>query len=116
MTPSGPRPTLIYDGDCGICRYWVEYWERLTRGQVDYRAYQDAAQDYPSIPLGDFRRAIQLIEPDGERYAGSGCDVSGSCAMHPDDARGGGSTLMCRVSGAGRQNGRTTLSLAAAIY
>jgi predicted DCC family thiol-disulfide oxidoreductase YuxK len=71
MTPSGPRPTLIYDGDCGICRYWVEYWERLTRGQVDYRAYQDAAQDYPSIPLGDFRRAIQLIEPDGERYAGA---------------------------------------------
>jgi predicted DCC family thiol-disulfide oxidoreductase YuxK len=71
MTPSGPRPTLIYDGECGICTRWVQYWERLTGGQVDYRPYQEAASDYPSIPLDDFRRAIQFIEPDGQRHAGA---------------------------------------------
>ena len=71
MTPSGARPTLIYDGECGICTRWVRYWERLTRGRVDYRPYQDAAEDYPSIPRDDFRHAIQFIEADGRQYAGA---------------------------------------------
>ena len=65
------RPTLIYDGDCGICKYWVRYWRGLTRGRVDYRAYQDAAGDYPHIALDAFRRAIQFIEPDGQVYSGA---------------------------------------------
>ncbi len=65
------RPTLIYDGDCGICKYWVRYWQGLTNGRVDYRAYQDAASDYPAIALDDFRRAIQLIEPGGPVHSGA---------------------------------------------
>ena len=65
------RPTLIYDGDCGICKYWVRYWRALTNGRVDYRAYQDAAADYPRIALEAFRRAIQFIEPDGQVYSGA---------------------------------------------
>ena len=65
------RPTLVYDGDCGICRYWVRYWEGLTGGKVDYRAYQDAAADYPTIPVDAFKRAIQFIAPDGAVYAGA---------------------------------------------
>jgi len=65
------RPTLVYDGDCGICRYWVRYWEGLTCGKVDYRAYQDAAADYPTIPVDAFKRAIQFIAPDGAVYAGA---------------------------------------------
>ena len=27
MSMSDTRPTLVYDGDCGICRYWVDYWQ-----------------------------------------------------------------------------------------
>src|SRR5262245_3850727 len=65
------RPTLVYDGDCGICRYWVRYWEGLTSGKVDYRAYQEAAVDYPSIPVDAFKRAIQYVAPDGTVYAGA---------------------------------------------
>ena len=65
------RPTLVYDGDCGICRYWVRYWDGLTGGQVAYRPYQDAAADYPTIPLDAFKRAIQFIAPDGAVYAGA---------------------------------------------
>ena len=30
-------PTLVYDGDCGICRYWVTYWRDLTAERVIYR-------------------------------------------------------------------------------
>ncbi len=59
---SDPRPTLIYDGDCGICKRWVGYWAGLTGAQVIYRPYQDAAKDYPGIPLDSFRRAIQFVD------------------------------------------------------
>ena len=65
------RPTLIYDGDCGICKKWVTYWEGLTGARVVYRAYQDAAQDYPDIPLDTFRHAIQFVETDAHVYSGA---------------------------------------------
>lgn len=65
------RPTLVYDGTCGICRTWVEYWRALTGEAVDYRPYQDAAKDFPDIPREDFERAMQLIEPDASSYAGA---------------------------------------------
>ena len=68
---SDTRPTLVYDGDCGICRYWVDYWQALTGERVVYRPYQEAAADFPSIPLAAFRHAIQFIEPDGHVYSGA---------------------------------------------
>jgi predicted DCC family thiol-disulfide oxidoreductase YuxK len=68
---SQARPTLVYDGDCGICRYWVDYWQGLTGERVIYRPYQEAAVDFPAIPLEAFRDAIQLIEPDGKVYSGA---------------------------------------------
>jgi predicted DCC family thiol-disulfide oxidoreductase YuxK len=64
-------PTLVYDGDCVICRYWVTYWQGLTKERVVYRPYQDAATDFPTIPQEAFQRAIQLIEPDGHVYSGA---------------------------------------------
>jgi predicted DCC family thiol-disulfide oxidoreductase YuxK len=67
-----PRvPTLVYDGDCAICRYWVNYWRELTDGCVVFRPYQEAAADSPAIPLEAFRRAIQLIESDGRVFSGA---------------------------------------------
>ena len=69
--PAERRATLVYDGDCGICRYWVDYWKQLTGDQVLYRAYQEAAGDFPAIPRERFARAIQFIEPDGTSYAGA---------------------------------------------
>jgi predicted DCC family thiol-disulfide oxidoreductase YuxK len=68
---SDTRPTLVYDGDCGICRYWVDYWRGLTGERVVYRPYQEAAADFPAIPPAAFRHAIQFIEPDGHAHAGA---------------------------------------------
>jgi predicted DCC family thiol-disulfide oxidoreductase YuxK len=65
------RATLVYDGDCGICRYWVEYWRSLTGERVVYRPYQEAAADFPAIPRAAFERAIQFIETDGRVHAGA---------------------------------------------
>jgi predicted DCC family thiol-disulfide oxidoreductase YuxK len=60
----------VYDGDCAICRYWVAYWRELTHERVDYRPFQEAAKDFPEIPLKDFQRAIQLIDA-GRVYSGA---------------------------------------------
>jgi predicted DCC family thiol-disulfide oxidoreductase YuxK len=64
---AGPRPLLIYDGDCGFCGYSVRYWKKLTGDRVDYRPYQEASAQYPAIPIADFQRAIQFITPGGNR-------------------------------------------------
>jgi predicted DCC family thiol-disulfide oxidoreductase YuxK len=68
---SETRPTFVYDGDCGICRYWVNYWQGLTGDRVCYRPYQEAAADFPEIPPEAFPHAVQLIEPDGQVYSGA---------------------------------------------
>jgi predicted DCC family thiol-disulfide oxidoreductase YuxK len=65
------RPTLVYDGDCAICRYWVVYWQELTNDRIVFRPYQEAATDFPAIPREAFQRAIQLIESDGQVYSGA---------------------------------------------
>jgi predicted DCC family thiol-disulfide oxidoreductase YuxK len=64
---AGPRPLLIYDGDCGFCGYWARYWQKLTGDRVDYRPYQDVAARFPEIPVADFQRAVQYVAPDGHR-------------------------------------------------
>jgi predicted DCC family thiol-disulfide oxidoreductase YuxK len=68
---SEKRPTFVYDGDCGICRYWVSYWQGLTAERVVYRPYQEAAADFPQIPRDAFAHAVQLIESDGRVYSGA---------------------------------------------
>src|SRR6266700_2677499 len=88
---SATRATLVFDGDCAICRSWVSYWQRLTNGRVIYRPYQEAAADFPTIPREAFERAIWLIESDGgstrERQQRTGC-----CFTHRATVAGGGCT------------------------
>lgn len=64
-------PTFVFDGDCGICRTWVDYWRQVTGDRVAYRPYQEAGGDFPGIPIADFQRASQLIEPDGQVLSGA---------------------------------------------
>jgi predicted DCC family thiol-disulfide oxidoreductase YuxK len=66
---SAQIPTLVYDGDCAICRYWVAYWSELAGERVIFRPYQEAAADFPAIPQEKFQRAIQFIESDGQVYS-----------------------------------------------
>jgi len=70
-TNANIKPVLIYDGDCGICLYWVNYWQGLTGDSVEYRPYQVVAGNYPDISLDEFRRSIQYITPDGEVCSGA---------------------------------------------
>ena len=92
---SSATATLVYDGDCGICAYWVNYWRELTSGHVVFRPYQEAAKDFPSIPPEAFQRAIQLIEPDGRVYSGAAATFR---VLRRGARRGGGATRICPVS------------------
>jgi predicted DCC family thiol-disulfide oxidoreductase YuxK len=61
------KPLLIYDGDCGFCNYWAQYWRKLTGDRVDYAPYQEAGGQYPDISQEEFKSAVQYIAPDGTR-------------------------------------------------
>jgi lipase maturation factor 1 len=58
------RPLLIFDGKCGFCRIWIDFWKQMTGDRVAYAPYQEAATAYPEIPRESFQRAVHLIRPD----------------------------------------------------
>jgi lipase maturation factor 1 len=59
---------MIWDGECHFCKRWIERWREITAGQVDYTTYQEAAARFPEIPVEQFKRAVGLIEPNGEAF------------------------------------------------
>jgi lipase maturation factor 1 len=65
------KPLLIFDGDCGFCRIWIEYWKILTGDRVEYAPSQDVAGQYPQIPENNFRESVQLVMPDGQALSGA---------------------------------------------
>lgn len=69
MPPS--KPLLIYDGRCGFCKIWIDYWRTLTRDRVDYATSQDVGAHYPQIPKQEFSKAVQLVRPDGSVAGGA---------------------------------------------
>lgn len=67
-----PRiPLLIYDGQCGFCRIWIDYWKRLTGERIDYAPSQEVAGRFPQIPAEAFAEAVQLVRPDGSVASGA---------------------------------------------
>ncbi len=67
--PAGPL--LIFDGDCGFCRFWVERWFAWTGGHFRFEPFQTAAEKFPDIPRERFEKAVQLLEPNGAVYGGA---------------------------------------------
>src|SRR5580658_7539466 len=65
------NPILIYDGQCGFCKIWINYWKLLTGDRVDYAPSQEVAAQYPQIPPSAFAEAVQLIRPDGSYVSGA---------------------------------------------
>ncbi len=63
------KPVLIYDGDCGFCKIWVRYWQKLTAGKVHYAPFQRVAGEFPRIPEEKFIKAVQLVLPSGNIFS-----------------------------------------------
>lgn len=71
MTGSPPKPILLFDGDCGFCRRWIERWKAITGPRVEYAPFQDVESRYPQITREQFESAVRLVSPGGEVYSGA---------------------------------------------
>ena len=66
-------PRLVYDGDCGFCRYTVDYAHAVTGDAVDYVPYQSVADQYPDQSADDFANSIWFFAPG---VTASGADAA----------------------------------------
>lgn len=64
------RPTLVYDGNCGFCRYWVLKWKKIASEHIDYFSYQEIASNFKDIPEFHFKEAVRFIDTNGKVYSG----------------------------------------------
>ena len=62
---------MIFDGRCGFCRIWIDYWKRLTGDAVDFAPSQEVADQFPQIPREAFAQAVQLVRVDGTVAGGA---------------------------------------------
>ena len=68
---TGTKPRMVYDSECGFCRFWVRRWVKATRGNVDFIPSQRAFRLFPRLPRHEMARSLLLIEPNGKVYSGS---------------------------------------------
>jgi predicted DCC family thiol-disulfide oxidoreductase YuxK len=67
------RPTLIYDGECGFCRTWVDRVRRWDREQRLVLLPLQERTRVPAfgIPLPALAAAMHLVLPDGRVLTGA---------------------------------------------
>src|SRR6266704_2419923 len=77
MRADGPRPTLIYDGECGFCRRSVDllrHWDREQR--IALVPFQDQARVAAfGIPLPALAAAMHLVLPPPDSRVLAGADA-----------------------------------------
>lgn len=61
---------MIWDGQCGFCKYWVIRWQQMTGDAVIYKPYQDALKEIPDIPVWACREAARLVDTEGRIFNG----------------------------------------------
>lgn len=66
-------PTVIYDGECGICRGSIDFLRRWDRnGILRFVAFQDERRVASmGVGLPALAAAMHLVLPDGRVYAGA---------------------------------------------
>ncbi len=68
--PPKKKPILVWDGNCGFCKYWVTRWQSFTGDKIFYEPYQEVARYMPDIDEIHFKQASRLIETDGQIFSG----------------------------------------------
>ena len=79
------RPLMLFDGNCGFCKRWIERWQRVTGDTVDYAPAQSMSSRFPEVPLSRFAEAVQLREADGT-WRGGAAAVFRTLAYSPGRA------------------------------
>lgn len=65
------KPLLVFDGRCGFCRIWIDYWKQITGSRLDYAPSQEVGPNFPQIPPEKFSQAVQLVTPGGTVMSGA---------------------------------------------
>lgn len=63
--------TMLYDGDCGFCSYFIKKWQKTTGDTVVYKRFQESLPQFPQVSEAECREAVQLILPDGRVLSGA---------------------------------------------
>ena len=64
--------TLIFDGNCGVCRRLaacVHRWDRHERIELIPSTRPELATRFPWLSAADYAAALQLVGPGGETWA-----------------------------------------------
>jgi predicted DCC family thiol-disulfide oxidoreductase YuxK len=59
------KPLLVFDGECGFCRIWIDRWRLATGERVEYAPYQEVGDVSPEISMKHFAEAVHLRDADG---------------------------------------------------
>ena len=65
------NPLLVYDGNCGFCQIWIQYWTQLTGDRLDYAKSEEGRPSLPQIPREHFDQSVQLVMPNGTVLSGA---------------------------------------------
>jgi predicted DCC family thiol-disulfide oxidoreductase YuxK len=65
------KPLVIFDGHCGFCRIWIQYWTQLTGDAVQYAPSQQVRDQFPEIPPENFSHSVHLVLPEGNILSGA---------------------------------------------
>ena len=65
------KPLLVYDGDCGFCAIWINYWKKITQEKVSYVPLEEMGKNFRGIPSEEFQKSVKLILPSGEVFSGA---------------------------------------------
>jgi len=68
--PPTKKPMMVFDGNCGFCKYWIVKWMKITKLTVDYKPFQEIAHEFKDIPLDYFKSAVRYIDLNGKVTSG----------------------------------------------
>jgi predicted DCC family thiol-disulfide oxidoreductase YuxK len=66
-------PVLIYDGDCGFCRYWLARLRRRVGERMEYLPFQDPQIPvrFPHLSISRLKESVHVVAVDGTLYKGA---------------------------------------------
>lgn len=70
--PPKNKPLMVYDGNCGFCKYWVIKWKLMSGDSIEYQPFQKVASSFKDINAKHFAEAVRFIDMDGKVYSGPG--------------------------------------------
>lgn len=63
--------TMVWDGECSFCAYWIEYWSGLKgNSNINFIPYQEASSFFKDIDVSEFRKASRFIDTNGKIHSG----------------------------------------------